>query len=128
MCSTAALGSRESRPPGPANLRYHNAGIACLRVEAGLPIRTAIDAYNLMDSYLYGFALQEKTLPGDIAAAAKARRETLSRTDPSLATNHPYLIEVVEELGRTGYDYTEQFERGLEHILSSWAPSMVVSM
>jgi AcrR family transcriptional regulator len=114
-----AVGVMESRSPGPANLRYHNAGIACLREEAGLPIREAIDAYNLMDSYLYGFALQEKTLPGDIAAEAQARRETLSRTDPSLATNYPYLIEVVEELGASGYDYTEQFERGLEHILNA---------
>jgi AcrR family transcriptional regulator len=114
-----AIGVMESRSPGPANLRYHNAGIACLREEAGLPIREAIDAYNLMDSYLYGFALQEKTLPGDIAAEAQARREALSRTDPSLATTYPYLIEVVEELGASGYDYTEQFERGLEHILNA---------
>jgi AcrR family transcriptional regulator len=114
-----AVGVMESRSPGPANLRYHNAGIACLREEAGLPIREAIDAYNLMDSYLYGFALQEKTLPGDIAAEAQARREALARTDPSLATTYPYLIEVVEELGASGYDYTEQFERGLEHILDA---------
>jgi hypothetical protein len=61
----------EARQPGPANLRYHNAGLACLREEAGLPIRAAIDAYNLMDSYIYGFALQEKTLPGDIPAEAR---------------------------------------------------------
>jgi AcrR family transcriptional regulator len=114
-----AVGVMESRSPGPANLRYHNVGIACLREDAGLPIRTAIDAYNLMDSYLYGFALQEKTLPGDLAAEAEARREALSATDPSLATTYPYLIEVVEELGASGYDYTEQFERGLEHILTA---------
>jgi hypothetical protein len=61
----------EARQPGPANLRHHNAGLACLREEAGLPIRAAIDAYNLMDSYIYGFALQEKTLPGDIPAEAR---------------------------------------------------------
>jgi hypothetical protein len=35
-------------------------------------------------------------LPGDLAAEAQTRREALSRTDPSLATNYPYLIEVVE--------------------------------
>lgn len=58
-----AVGVLEARSPGPANLRYHNAGIACLRENAGLPIRMAIDAYNLMDSYLYGFALQEKRCP-----------------------------------------------------------------
>lgn len=107
----------ETSSPGPANLHYHNAGIACLREQAGLPIRTAIDAYNLMDSYIYGFALQEKTLPSDIAATAQARRQDLTTANPSLASQFPYLIEVVEELGRSGYDYTGQFERGLELIL-----------
>jgi AcrR family transcriptional regulator len=107
----------EASSPGPANLLYHNAGIACLREQAALPIRTAIDAYNLMDSYIYGFALQDKTLPGDIAAAAEARRQGLTAADPSLADRFPYLIEVVEELGASGYDSTGQFARGLELIL-----------
>lgn len=107
----------ESSSPGSANLHYHNAGIACLREQAGLAVRTAIDAYNLMDSYIYGFALQEKTLPSDIAAAAEARRQDLTSADRSLADRFPYLIEVVEELGASGYDYTGQFERGLELIL-----------
>jgi AcrR family transcriptional regulator len=112
-----AVDLMEARQPGPANLRYHNAGLACLREDAGLPIRDAIDAYNLMDSYIYGFALQEKTLPGDIAAEATARRDTLTSADPSLAQQFPYLIEVVDELATSGYDYTEQFERGLNVIL-----------
>jgi AcrR family transcriptional regulator len=107
----------ETSSPGPANLHYHNAGIACLREQAGLTVRTAIDAYNLMDSFTYGFALQEKTLPSDIAAAAETRRQDLTTADPSLASRFPYLIEVVEELGTSGYDYTGQFERGLGLIL-----------
>ena len=112
-----AVDLMEARQPGPANLRYHNAGLACLREEAGLPIRDAIDAYNLMDSYIYGFALQEKTLPGDIAAEAQARHDALTSADPSLADRFPYLIEVVNELAASGYDYTEQFQRGLDVIL-----------
>jgi AcrR family transcriptional regulator len=112
-----AVGLMETSSPGPANLHYHNAGIACLREQAGLPIRTAIDAYNLTDSYVYGFALLEKTLPSDIAATAEARRQDLTTADPSLAGRFPYLIDVVEELGTSGYDHTGQFERGLELIL-----------
>jgi AcrR family transcriptional regulator len=112
-----AVDLMEARQPGPANLRYHEAGLACLRQEAGLPIRAAIDAYNLMDSYIYGFALQEKTLPGDIAAEAQARRDALTSADPSLAEQFPYLIEVVDELATSGYDYTEQYERGLDVVL-----------
>lgn len=30
---------------------------------------------------------------------------------------YPYLAEVVVELGKRGYDYTEEFEFGLEFIL-----------
>jgi AcrR family transcriptional regulator len=107
----------ETSSPGPANLHYHHAGIACLREQAGLPIRTAIDAYNLMDSYTYGFALQEKTLPGDITAVAQTRRQDLTTADPSFASRFPYLIQIAEELGASGYDYTRQFERGLELVL-----------
>ncbi len=107
----------ETNSPGPANLEYHNAGIGCLRAQAGMSVRTAIDAYNLLDSYLYGFALQERILPSDIPATAQTRREDLARTDPSLASRFPYLIEVVEELGASGYDHSRQFERGLELVL-----------
>jgi AcrR family transcriptional regulator len=107
----------ETSSPGPASLHYHNAGIACLREQAGLPIRTAIEAYNLMDSYVYGFALQEKTLPDDITAAAETRRQDLTTADPSFASRFPYLIEIAEELGTSGYDYTRQFERGLALVL-----------
>ncbi len=112
-----AVGLMENRAPGPANLRYHHVGMACLREQAGLRIRAAIDAYNLMDSYVYGFALQEKTLPVDMVAAAEARRRSLAREDPSLADRFPYFIEIGDELAAAGYDYTEQFERGLELIL-----------
>lgn len=107
----------ETSSPGPANLRYHDAGIACLRQQAGLPIRTAIDAYNLMDSYVYGFALQEKTLPSDMTAAAETRRQDLTTADPSFASRFPHLIEIAEELRTSGYDYTAQFERGLALVL-----------
>jgi hypothetical protein len=31
---------------------------------------------------------------------------------------YPYLAEVVIELGKQGYDYTEEFEFGLDFILS----------
>ena len=63
-----AIGLMETRNPGPANLRNHNAVMGCLR-EAGFSFQTAIHAYSVQDAYIYGFALQEKTLgfqtPGD---------------------------------------------------------------
>jgi hypothetical protein len=72
-----------------------------------------------MDSYLYGFALQETTLPSDIPAEAEARRETLADRDISLAEEFPYLAEIVSNLQETGWDHTKEFEWGLEQLLDA---------
>ena len=58
-----AIGLLESRPdPGPANLRHHDTVLATLRAGGFSPEMTA-HAYALLDSYVYGFALQEASLP-----------------------------------------------------------------
>src|SRR5271170_2223668 len=54
-----AIGLMESRHPGPANLRNHNAVMGCLR-EAGFSFEMALHAYSVQDAYIYGFALQER--------------------------------------------------------------------
>ena len=55
----------ESRTsPGPATLRHHDAVLGCLR-RAGFPVALAAHAYAILDSYIYGFALQEASLPFD---------------------------------------------------------------
>ncbi len=75
-----AIGLMETRNPGPANLRNHNAVMGCLR-EAGFSFETAIHAYSVQDAYIYGFALQERTLgfqtPSD---AGKPHREERRRS------------------------------------------------
>ena len=58
-----AIGLLESRKtPGPATLRHHDAVIGTLR-EAGFSVEMTAHAYALLDSYVYGFALQEAALP-----------------------------------------------------------------
>ena len=60
-----AIGLMESRTsPGPATLRHHDAVLGCLR-RAGFPVALAAHAYAVLDSYIYGFALQEASLPFD---------------------------------------------------------------
>ena len=55
-----AIGLMESRrTPGPATLRHHDAVIGCL-LDAGFPLPLAAHAFAALDSYIYGFALQEK--------------------------------------------------------------------
>ena len=58
-----AIGLMSARTsPGPATLRHHDAVIGSLRT-AGFSIVMAAHAFSAIDSYVYGFALQEATLP-----------------------------------------------------------------
>jgi AcrR family transcriptional regulator len=110
-----AIGLMESRHPGPANLRNHNAVMGCLR-EAGFPFEMAVHAYSVQDAYIYGFALQERDLgfetPQSAGEAAQRRAETIGALD-----DYPYLAEVVTKLPETGYDNAGEFEWGFDLIL-----------
>ena len=109
-----AVGLMETRMhPGPASAVHHNATMGCLR-EAGFPFRQAVHAYNLLDCYTYGFALQEQTIPFETPEESAEMAKT---TIGDLGAEYPYLAEVVEELSKKGYDYTEEFEFGLDFIL-----------
>jgi AcrR family transcriptional regulator len=112
---TWAIGLMETRSPGPANLRNHNAVMGCLR-EAGFSFKTAIHAYSAQDAYIYGFALQEQTLgfdgPDDAGDAVQRRARTIGGLDA-----YPYLAEIATKLPGTGYDNTAEFAWGLDLIL-----------
>jgi len=56
----ALMSTRTS--PGPATLRHHNAVIGSFR-GAGFSVEMTAHAFSALDSYIYGFALQEATLP-----------------------------------------------------------------
>jgi AcrR family transcriptional regulator len=115
-----AIGRMESATPGLANLRHHNATMGCLREEAALPFRMAVHAYSVMDSYIYGYALQEKTLPFETPEEFEemiAERARTLAAEPSSIDEYPYLSEIVVEFANSGYDYAEEFEHGLDLIL-----------
>ena len=103
--------------PGPASARLHEAVLACLR-QAGFSIENTIHAYSVQDAYIYGFALQEKSLPFD--DAEEATEVAVATTDqvPDLAADFPYLAEVVAgHVATVGYDFASEFEFGLDVIL-----------
>ena len=110
-----AIGLMESRHPGPANLRHHDAVMGCLR-EAGFSFETAIHAYSVQDAYIYGFALQEKTLgfatPESAGKAAQRRADAIGGFE-----EYPHLAEIVAKLPATGYDPAVEFAWGLDLIL-----------
>lgn len=111
-----AIGMMESRRrPGPANLRHHDAVIGKLR-EAGFTIGAVGHAYSLLDGYIYGFALTKMTLPFDTPAEIDAMAQDMFQPFP--ASEYPNLAEFVTgHVLKPGYDYSKEFEYGLDVIL-----------
>jgi hypothetical protein len=111
-----AIGLMESRStPGPATLRHHDAVIGCLR-EAGFSIAMAAHAYSVLDSYIYGFALQQASLPFKTSEEVVEVAESIRRQFP--ADEYPHLAELtVQHVLRPGYDCADEFEFGLDLIL-----------
>jgi AcrR family transcriptional regulator len=100
--------------PGPANLRHHDLVLAILR-DAGFSIELASHTYNLMDSYILGFVLQEQGLPfGSREELAEVGEALLAQVPADV---YPYLSEVAGSLLASGFDYADEFEWGLDLIL-----------
>ena len=110
-----AIGMMESRHPGPANLRNHNAVMGCLR-GAGFSFKMAIHAYSVQDAYIYGFALQERDTafetPDSAGEAAQRRAAMIGALE-----DYPHLAEIARKLPESGYDNTVEFTWGLDLIL-----------
>jgi len=115
-----AIGLMEARTPGPANLRHHDEMVRCLRVSAGLSITQALHAYSLMDSYIYGFAFQQSSVVNGATEVAVGAR-ALADGGALLPGHHPHLDELVAEVVRSGYDFDEEFEFGLDTLLDGIA-------
>ncbi|WP_405764003.1 TetR/AcrR family transcriptional regulator [Actinacidiphila glaucinigra] len=112
-----AIGLMESRStPGPATLRHHDAVLGCLR-EGGLSLTLTAHAVSVLDSYIYGFALQEKTLPfGSPEETAELAGSIMSGFGDG---EYPYLTEIATaHVMRPGYSYGDEFEAGLDLILN----------
>lgn len=116
-----AIGLMESRTrPGPANLRHREAVTACLR-RAGFPVVMATHANWLLDSYVYGFALQEASLPFDTAEGLGHLTENVYL--PQLPREEfPHLHESAAALLAAGYDPAEEFGFGLDLVLAALEP------
>jgi AcrR family transcriptional regulator len=111
-----AIGLMESRTtPGPANLRHHEAVIGSLR-NAGFSIELAAHAYSALDSYIYGFAMQEPSLPFDTPQETAEVAQAIMAQLP--AGEYPHLTELtIEHVLQPGYNYANEFEYGLDLIL-----------
>ena len=117
----------ESRTaPGPETLRHHDAVLGCLR-RGGFSVAMTAHAYAVIDSYVYGFALQEANLPATGGKELADLAETI--IEPFPEGEYPYLMELtVEHVLRPGYDFGAEFEFGLDLILDGLAAAATRSV
>lgn len=101
--------------PGPATLRHHDAVLGCLR-GGGLSLQVTAHAYAILDSYVYGFALQEANLPFGGEAPISDLADQIVRAFPNGL--YPHFVEFsVQHVSRPGYSFAESFEVGLDLLL-----------
>lgn len=103
------------RTPGKATLRQHDAVIGCLR-NGGLSIEMTAHAYAVIDAFIYGFVIQEASLPAtsgnEMAELAESIMESAGMDE------YPNLAEfTTRHVLKPGYDFGREFDFGLSLIL-----------
>ncbi len=111
-----AIGLLDSRRnAGPSTIRHHDAVIGSLR-RGGFSIEMAAHAFSLLDSYIYGFALQETSLPFSSPDEVAEIAAAMLPGDP--AAEYPHFTEMLTEFAlKPDYSYGAEFEFGLDLIL-----------
>jgi len=106
----------ESRTsPGPATLRHHDAVLGCLRT-GGFSLEMTAHAYAVIDAFIYGFALQEASLPATAGDEMTELAQAMTAAMP--VGEYPHLVEFsTEHVLRPGYDFGHEFDFGIDLIL-----------
>jgi AcrR family transcriptional regulator len=101
----------------PTRLRYPEAVVDSL-LQAGFSAEMALHAFFTLDSYIYGFAVQEQNMPSGTPDQLAGMAETILSGLP--AEEYPSLRTViVDHVLKVGFDYADEFEFGLDLILDS---------
>ena len=110
-----AISIMQSRSsPGPAALGHLDAVIGCCR-RAGFSVEMAAHAVSLIDSYVYGFVLQEVNLP---AAETGGVEGVVESVMPTLERDYPHLAELtIGYVMQPGYSYGAEFDYGIGLVL-----------
>lgn len=103
------------RTPGISTLRQHDAVIACLR-DGGLSVEMTAHAYAVIDAFIYGFAMQEASLPATSGDEMSELAESILET--TAMSEYPHLVELTtQHVLQPGYDFGNEFDFGLDLIL-----------
>ncbi len=103
------------RSPGHATLEHHDAMLGCL-FRGGLPIGVVAHAYAVLDAFVYGFVIQEASLP---AAEGEELQELVHEIAAAMpAEEFPHLARfTVEHVMSPGYSFGVSFDVGLDVLL-----------
>lgn len=104
--------SRESS--GPAGLRYFDWVLGTL-MRAGFSVDDSARVFSLLDSYIYGFGIQQFNFSAGGDASPEERAEAMRAHVP--ADTYPYLHQMASHAMQVGYDADADFDFGLEIIL-----------
>ncbi|WP_458780548.1 TetR/AcrR family transcriptional regulator [Arthrobacter sp. D3-16] len=103
--------------PGPGTLRHHDRVLGTFR-NGGFSLAMTAHAFSALDSYVYGYAKQEKALPFDTEEQAAAMANVMLAQLP--ASEYPYLYELMaKHVLRPGYNYADEFSFGLDLVLDA---------
>jgi len=104
----------ESRSnPGPQSLKHHDAVIGCF-LRGGFSIELTSKAVALTDAFVYGFALQEASLPG---GGGEEMKEMGGSLMAEAFLPYPNLMELTRYALTPEYAFSEIFDSGLNLIL-----------
>lgn len=111
--ATPLMESRTS--PGFATLRHHDAVLGCFR-RGGFSVPMTAHAYAVLDSFIYGFALQEANLPFGGSDEIGELAESIMDDFP--VDEFPHLAELVSDhILKPGYGFGHSFDVGLDLLL-----------
>jgi len=112
--ASALVDSRERT--GPARWAYTD-GVLGVLLGAGFSSEMAMNAFLILDGYIYGFVRQSANMsPEDGVDSAEVAEQVLAAIPPDV---YPSLNQViVESAMRVGFDEPAVFEIGLEFILN----------
>lgn len=104
--------SRETS--GPSRMLYLDWVLGTL-MKAGFSLEGAAHAFSLLDSYLYGFGIQQFNMEADVDASPEEMAKAILTSIP--AEKYPYLHRMASHAMESGYDAEADFNFGLEIIL-----------
>jgi AcrR family transcriptional regulator len=107
----------ESRQfPGHETMLHHDAVLGCF-LGGGLSYKMAAHAYAILDSYVYGFALEEANLPGGGGEDIVPVAEDMAALMPADKYPHFYAFAVEHVMKDPNYSFGNSFEFGLDLII-----------